>query len=110
MERSNSGHWSHHCSCIVGHSMVERKVAGMNLMVRDYRGGMNTMVNTMLGNQRSCMNIVVNHGMWSQGNSWTQVRGVILGFWCRCHSLMILRLWCYEHRGLILGFWCHWIM
>ena len=98
VERSNRMHWSHHCSCMVGHSMVERSNwvgnkwgcmnrmvreyrggmntmvredrGGMNTMVRDHRGGMNSMVNTMVGNQRSCMNSMVSHGMWSQGNSW----------------------------------------
>ena len=36
----------------------------MDSMVRDYRGGMNSMV---------------SHGMWSQGNSRTQVRSVVSG-------------------------------
>jgi len=58
---------------------VGNKWGGMKRMVRDYRGGMNTMVNPMVGKQRSCMDSMVSHGMWCQGNSWTQVRGVVSG-------------------------------
>lgn len=70
-------------------------------VVRDNRGGVDSVVDTVVrdnrdwvGNQRSCMNSVVgdyrggmdsmmntmvSHGMWSQGNSWTQMRGVVSG-------------------------------
>jgi len=51
----------------------------MDSMVRDYRGGMNSMVSTMVGNKRSWMNSMVSHRMWSQGNSRAQVRGVVSG-------------------------------
>jgi len=51
----------------------------MDSMVGDYRGGMNSMMDTMVGNKRSWMNSMVSHGMWSQGNSWAQVRGVMSG-------------------------------
>merc|ERR1739844_673282 len=53
--------------------MVRDYRGGMNTMVRDYRGGMNTMVRDYSG----CMDTMVSHGMWSQGNSWAKVAGVV---------------------------------
>ena len=73
-------HWSHWVNC-VRYSVVQRSnsmrygVVGddghwmgnmwgsMNCVVRDHRGGMDSMVNSMVGNHRSCMDSMVGHGV-----------------------------------------------
>jgi len=77
----------------VVNSVVRDNRGGVDGVVRNNRGGMDSVVRDdgdWVGNQRSCMNSMVgdyrggmdsmvSHGMWSQGNSRTQVRSVVSG-------------------------------
>merc|ERR1712038_2000193 len=59
----------------VVNSVVRDNRGGGDGVGRNQRGGMNSMV----GDYRGGMDSMVSHGMWSQGNGWTQVRGVVSG-------------------------------
>ena len=48
-------------------------------MVRNHRGGVDSVVNCVVRNHRGSMDSMVSHRVWSQGDSWSKVGGVVPG-------------------------------
>ena len=56
-------------------SVVRNHRGGMDSVVRNHRGSMDSVVR----NHRSSMDSMVSHRVWSQGDSWSKVGGVVPG-------------------------------